>query len=61
MTPSLIPISFTGSRSYAAQAAAFLQVRFLNSATRMHPDMNHAQLVKEANTSIDNLLYGGDQ
>jgi hypothetical protein len=41
---------FTGNISYATQAGKFLRVWFLNSATKMNPDMTHAQLVKGADT-----------
>lgn len=41
---------FTGTQSYASKAATFLKVWFLNKATAMNPNMNHAQVVKGADT-----------
>lgn len=41
---------FTGKEAYAAHAARCLRVWFLDSATRMNPNMNQAQAVPGKNT-----------
>ncbi len=41
---------FTGNEAYAAHAAKFLRVWFLDPATRMNPNMNFAQAVQGENT-----------
>jgi len=40
----------TGEEKYAASAAKFLRAFFLDSKTRMNPNMNHAQAVPGQNT-----------
>ena len=40
---------FTGNEAYAAQAATFLRVWFLDPATRMNPSLNFAQAVLGVN------------
>lgn len=39
----------TGNQTYAAQAAKLLRVFFLDSATRMNPNLNHAQMATGKN------------
>ncbi|MBV9712679.1 MAG: alginate lyase family protein [Ktedonobacteraceae bacterium] len=41
---------FTDKESYAAKATSFLHVWFLNKATAMNPNLNHAQVIKGINT-----------
>ena len=41
---------FTGEKKYAAGAARQLRAWFLDPATRMNPNLNHAQLVKGKDT-----------
>jgi hypothetical protein len=41
---------FTGNETYAAKAAKYLRVWFLDSATRMNPNMNFTQAVLGENT-----------
>lgn len=44
---------FTKNEQYAAKATEFLKIFFLDSATRMNPNLKYAQLIKG-----DNNVYG---
>ncbi|QNF31523.1 alginate lyase family protein [Adhaeribacter swui] len=44
---------FTNNEQYAAKATEFLKVFFLDSATRMNPNLKYGQLIKG-----DNTVYG---
>jgi hypothetical protein len=41
---------YTSNESYARHAANILRTWFIDSATRMNPNLNHAQLIPHANT-----------
>ncbi|HZR41120.1 MAG TPA: alginate lyase family protein [Ktedonobacteraceae bacterium] len=41
---------FTGKEAYAAKAADFLRVWFLNKDTYMNPNLNHAQMIRGRDT-----------
>lgn len=50
---------FTGERKYAQKAAQLLRVWFLDPATRMNPNLNHAQCRRGHNTGTKSGVLDG--